>query len=334
MSVLAMGRVWDMDLPPNHKYVLLAMTDHADHEGRNMYPGVPLIARKTGYTERSIYTIIGELVESGHLCVQEAKPGRKTIYCLPTTGDKLSRVSKIKEPKSEEAAGSPRGDNLAPPEIPSPLNNLHPCKNFTPEIHGTDPCKNFSTTPEIHDIPPIPPYKEEPSINHPDNHPNAESLPTSAGERFEAFCREYPRRGDADVNIAGARKAHLKLFERSDQAMEIIEGATRFRKFAERTGIAGTRTVPMMTTWLEDRRWNNEYKIEVGPVQDQSLTVTKLEPESGVDYILYCPPGQESAQFYEPDKSGFFDALGWFEKRNLNPTRKWTSYCEQQRLAA
>jgi hypothetical protein len=45
-----MGLVWDSDLERDEKYVLLAYADHADHTGRSIYPGDPLVAYKTGYS--------------------------------------------------------------------------------------------------------------------------------------------------------------------------------------------------------------------------------------------------------------------------------------------
>ena len=44
MSGKISGMVWDLDLPHPELLVLLAITDHANHDGRNMYPGVALLA--------------------------------------------------------------------------------------------------------------------------------------------------------------------------------------------------------------------------------------------------------------------------------------------------
>lgn len=82
MSVKAMARVWDMTLPPNHKLVLLAMADHADHDGRNIFPGIPKIAAKTGYSEMQVRRVIKKLIESQVLIVDSIRPGKTTIYHL------------------------------------------------------------------------------------------------------------------------------------------------------------------------------------------------------------------------------------------------------------
>jgi hypothetical protein len=54
MSVQVMGLVWELDIPSNEKLVLLAYADHADHDGTGIYPVVPLVARKTGYSQREV----------------------------------------------------------------------------------------------------------------------------------------------------------------------------------------------------------------------------------------------------------------------------------------
>jgi len=57
-----MGLVWDCGLPKDEKYILLAYADHADHEGRGIYPAVTLIAWKTGYSVRQVQRITKQLI--------------------------------------------------------------------------------------------------------------------------------------------------------------------------------------------------------------------------------------------------------------------------------
>ena len=67
MSVKAMAIVWEADLPRAEKFVLLAMADHADQNGKNIYPALSTIAWKTGYTYRAVVDIVGRLREMGVL---------------------------------------------------------------------------------------------------------------------------------------------------------------------------------------------------------------------------------------------------------------------------
>lgn len=69
MSDKAKGRVWELDLPHNEKWVLLAMADHADHEGNNMYPGHALIAYKTDLNPDTVQRIVRRLLNRGILAL-------------------------------------------------------------------------------------------------------------------------------------------------------------------------------------------------------------------------------------------------------------------------
>jgi hypothetical protein len=61
MSAKIMGEVFELDIPQPDAWVLMAMADHADHRGANVYPSVALIAAKTGYSERQTQRIIKSL---------------------------------------------------------------------------------------------------------------------------------------------------------------------------------------------------------------------------------------------------------------------------------
>src|SRR3990172_1727444 len=95
VSVKIMGQVWDLELPYTEKLVLLAYADHSDHEGRNIYPSVNLIAEKTGYSERHVQRITRELQKKKLLILEgEGKGGRNLTrkYHIPVDkkGDILS----------------------------------------------------------------------------------------------------------------------------------------------------------------------------------------------------------------------------------------------------
>lgn len=80
MSVKVMGRVWELDLPANEKFVLLALADHADHDGNNVFPGLELIAFKTGYTTQQVRRIERKLETRKILIAVSRKPGKRIEY--------------------------------------------------------------------------------------------------------------------------------------------------------------------------------------------------------------------------------------------------------------
>lgn len=76
MSIKIMAAIWDLDLPHEQAWVLMAYADHADHDGGHCYPGTALICYKTGYSRRQIQYITGKLLERGIMTVEESGGGR------------------------------------------------------------------------------------------------------------------------------------------------------------------------------------------------------------------------------------------------------------------
>jgi hypothetical protein len=54
MSAKITGQVWELQIPRMETLILIAMADHADHEGRHVFPSQALISWKTGYSIRQI----------------------------------------------------------------------------------------------------------------------------------------------------------------------------------------------------------------------------------------------------------------------------------------
>jgi hypothetical protein len=67
MSIRLMSAVWDMDLPAGEKIVLLALADQANDEGRQCWPSVETIMRRSGQGERTVRRALSSLEEKGHL---------------------------------------------------------------------------------------------------------------------------------------------------------------------------------------------------------------------------------------------------------------------------
>lgn len=105
MSVKVMGQVWELDLDHSRQSVLIAMADHADHEGEHVFPSIALISWKTGYSERQIQRILRSLEASGLIEVvgnQEGGRGKTTEYRL-----RLERGRKKAPFRSEKNEATP-----------------------------------------------------------------------------------------------------------------------------------------------------------------------------------------------------------------------------------
>jgi hypothetical protein len=76
MSVKIMNMVWDMEMDKDEKLVLLAYADCADNNGGSIYPAVSTIAKKTGYSQRSIQRHTRSLEKHGWLVSDGYGAGR------------------------------------------------------------------------------------------------------------------------------------------------------------------------------------------------------------------------------------------------------------------
>lgn len=75
MSILLMSRVFATNLQPSKKIVLLSLADFANDDGKNIFPSVATIAKKSSLSHRSVQTIIGDFTESGILRTTKNKFG-------------------------------------------------------------------------------------------------------------------------------------------------------------------------------------------------------------------------------------------------------------------
>ena len=126
MSVKAMGLVWDMECPkdwngitfsPSHKFVLIAYADHADHNGRNIYPAVITIQHKTGYSERNVQYLTRGLEQLGILLSdgQGPKGTNKWMLAVDEGGAKIAPVQIIGGANRDQSLGANlSGAKIAP----------------------------------------------------------------------------------------------------------------------------------------------------------------------------------------------------------------------------
>jgi|SRR3990172_3995488 len=125
MSVKVMGWIWDMELPQDEKLIALAYADHASHDGTNIFPAISTVARKTGYSERSVQRITRKLEEHGLLISEGATDHGTRKWRMPVPqdmgGDKLAPLTSTTSEGRQAVSGgvtpvSPGGDIAVSPE--------------------------------------------------------------------------------------------------------------------------------------------------------------------------------------------------------------------------
>lgn len=93
MSGKATGMVWEMHLPRPLKYVLLALADHADHDGGSIRPGVELLAWKCELEVRHVQRLLRELEGLGVIVPEEGtKGGAGNITCYRIDFDAVAKL--------------------------------------------------------------------------------------------------------------------------------------------------------------------------------------------------------------------------------------------------
>ena len=114
MSVRQSELAWGLDLSSNRKFILLELADHADPDGRHVFPSKGFIARRTGYSVRQIQRILHELEDLGLIepvAYRKGGRGMATEYDLhldPSINEKAVKLSGFTDeetPTSEPLKG-------------------------------------------------------------------------------------------------------------------------------------------------------------------------------------------------------------------------------------
>lgn len=120
MSALVMGLVWEMqeaeDFGRTEKIVLLAYADHADSFGRNVYPSVELIAKKTFCSERTVQYATRRLEKAGYLVADGMGPRGTTRWFIPIFrhSDGGARIAPVQNKGADFAPEGIAPEGIAP----------------------------------------------------------------------------------------------------------------------------------------------------------------------------------------------------------------------------
>lgn len=158
MSAELMGQVWKLELSHGKQVVLLALADHAHDDGTHCYPGIPYLAWKTGYSERNVTRILGELEDEEIIEAVGEKSGGYGNYSEYhihiEKGDKkpeFHRKSKAKRVTTQAPGGPKRvtsetekGDNSAQ----NPDNSDKKGDN-SPRANTEEPSENHHKEPSV-----------------------------------------------------------------------------------------------------------------------------------------------------------------------------------------
>jgi len=94
-------------------------------------------------------------------------------------------------------------------------------------------------------------------------------------EWFDRFRGIYPKR-NGDLNVANAKKKLRELWKSKNfEPSEVIQGVERYRRWTDHEGKTGTSFVAMMSTWVNGKRWQEDYAL---PGDNSPVNLTLNEP--------------------------------------------------------
>ncbi|MPY80872.1 MAG: hypothetical protein GEV04_21030 [Actinophytocola sp.] len=122
MSIKVMTWVWDHSPAVGTELLmLLAIADHASDNGRDAWPSIKTLARRTRLGERTVQRVLKRLADEGRLIIHVGGGRRSNHYEIPMT----SKNAELSTPPSDRRSrqddtpvaspGYPRRDDVAPP---------------------------------------------------------------------------------------------------------------------------------------------------------------------------------------------------------------------------
>lgn len=168
MSSKWTGKVWDLDIDVPSRMVLLAMADHADHNGEHIHAPAPFLAWKTGYKERNVWNILNALIAAGIIVRTDSATGRPNEYKFDFSDVPLKpEYSGMKPKRTADTPAKIAGVGRA--KIagvdPEPLQRLQGLDQTPAKIAGATPAKIAIDHDQYHiesDHVPPPPTNPQP----------------------------------------------------------------------------------------------------------------------------------------------------------------------------
>lgn len=108
MSIEAQAVVWRLDIPHAHKFVALALADHAHKDGSEARPSQFLLSKKTNISDRHIRRILRDLLEWGVIKIQRpAGQHRATTYQIVMNFPDRTPMSTLTKSRPDISASRP-----------------------------------------------------------------------------------------------------------------------------------------------------------------------------------------------------------------------------------
>lgn len=208
-------------LAPTVKYCFLVLAEFADADGGNCFPSIPMMARIASVNERTVRRSMDELERNGFF--RRVESGTKHGWRRYTYVPNIPEGADTRPARQVVGAGkesTPMGGTCGL--------SVQNVRTLSPERAGTE--------------------SAEVSITHP--LPMEELTPT---DRFDEFWKLYPRKEGK------AKAARVWKSRRLDNLADLILKDVAAR-VSDRTMWADPKYIPHPTTYLNQRRWEDEWR--------------------------------------------------------------------------
>lgn len=252
-----------MALPHQDILVLLAMADHADHEGKHMYPSLGLIAWKTGYSLRQVRRIVRNLEARQILLRVQAPEGKVSTYTLQA--EQAPKKPRYATGRAAHPGHGDLGNHVLGNHDPGHLRHTTPdILSTTPDICDTEAYMDARAFLTVKNLPHEPSASPEPRASTSDTlqlimpDVTQDTRPhkhdTTYSPAFLEFWKRYPVKKDK-------RKAWTAWqTHQCDRLQEVVLRSIAEHLHADAQWAKdGGQYIPHPTTYLNGTRWEDEF---------------------------------------------------------------------------
>jgi hypothetical protein len=118
VSVDVQTYLWKIPMPPNCKFVVIALADHCHDDGSNAYPSQELLCRKTGLSIQTVRRSLRWLIENDVIILEQKYNQRRSNCYLILLPDGFNRGATQVGQTPRGTKRRPRGATQVGPEVP------------------------------------------------------------------------------------------------------------------------------------------------------------------------------------------------------------------------
>jgi hypothetical protein len=121
MSIFVQRYLWPIEIPPNDKYVAIALADYANDDGTNAYPSQSTLVKKTGLSIQTVRRSLHRLRKMEIIVLSRAANQRQSrcyVFKLPPGFTTFRDIPQVPLGALRGTSEALRGTTQVPSEVP------------------------------------------------------------------------------------------------------------------------------------------------------------------------------------------------------------------------